>query len=143
MASHLEKGQLGEEVACRMLEDKGYRILEKNWFCEHREIDIIAQDGGELVIVEVKTRQENAVVKARESVHRPKIKNLVLAGNVYARMYAPELRVRFDLVAVETDVAGRITSCEHIRDAFRAPLMGVRSSLPRRYVRPSSRRKTI
>lgn len=143
MASHLEKGQLGEEIACRMLEDKGYRILEQNWFCEHREIDIIAQDGGELVIVEVKTRRADGLIKARESVGKPKIRNLVLAGNVYARMYAPELRVRFDLVAVETDAAGRVTSCEHIRDAFRAPLMGVRSSLPRRYVRPSSRRKTI
>ena len=58
MAEHNELGKLGEELATQFLTEKGYEILEKNWRNKHKEIDIVAKDGNELVIVEVKTRQK-------------------------------------------------------------------------------------
>ena len=59
MAKHNELGKLGEELATQFLTEKGYEILEKNWRNKHKEIDIVAKDGNELVIVEVKTRQND------------------------------------------------------------------------------------
>lgn len=138
MAAHIEKGKFGEEVACRLLESKGYKILEVNWHCVHREIDILAQDGEDLVVVEVKTRNHNAILKARECVNSDKMRNLVLAADHYVKGHLPDLNVRFDIIAVETysDTSYKI---EHIKDAFTAPLMGVRSSRSRSYSRKKQR----
>ena len=49
-----ELGRKGEELAVEHLRSLGYEILEVNWFSHHLEIDIIAKDENELVIVEVK-----------------------------------------------------------------------------------------
>ncbi len=56
MARHNELGKKGEELAEKFLRDKGYDIIAKNWRYDKDEIDIIARDGDEIVIVEVKTR---------------------------------------------------------------------------------------
>jgi putative endonuclease len=55
--SNLTLGNLGEQKAKEYLLNKGYQILEKNWKHQKYEIDIIAIDGAELVIIEVKTRR--------------------------------------------------------------------------------------
>lgn len=39
--SHIEIGQLGEEIACQYLEKKGYTILDRNFRRKWGEIDII------------------------------------------------------------------------------------------------------
>ena len=59
MAEHLETGADGEQLACRYLEGKGYRILERNWRSGQNELDIIATNKQFLVIVEVKTRRSS------------------------------------------------------------------------------------
>ena len=59
MAQHNELGRQGEEIAVKYLLEQGYKILERNWRNQHKEIDIIAMDGEELVIVEVKTRMKD------------------------------------------------------------------------------------
>ena len=56
MAKHLRTGEWGEQLAARFLEDKGLRILERNWRFSRAEIDLIAEEGEVLVFVEVKTR---------------------------------------------------------------------------------------
>ena len=53
MAQHNQLGKEGELLARQMLEEKGYKILETNWRHDKDEIDIVAMDGEELVIVEV------------------------------------------------------------------------------------------
>ena len=56
MAEHNELGKLGEEMAVEFLRKDGYSILETNWTFQKAEIDILAQKGNTLAIVEVKTR---------------------------------------------------------------------------------------
>lgn len=50
-------GDYGERMAERYLRDQGLEILARNWRCALGEIDIVARDGGCLVVCEVKTRR--------------------------------------------------------------------------------------
>lgn len=50
-------GSDGESLACTYLQQRGYRILERNWHSPYGELDIVATDGQFVVAVEVKTRR--------------------------------------------------------------------------------------
>lgn len=120
MAAHNNTGKEGEDIARTILEKKGYTILHQNWRYRHKELDIVAIDGNELVVVEVKTRSENYLVSPLDAVDSAKIKCIVSAADVYARKYDMDLSIRFDIIAVVKDSNGYQT--EHIEDAFYAPL---------------------
>ena len=61
-------GTLGEELAEIMLQEKGYKILAKNFRCRYGEIDIIALKNKVLAFVEVKTRLFESCGNGAESV---------------------------------------------------------------------------
>ena len=42
MNKNIETGDLGEEIACGFISEKGYQVLERNWRFKHWEVDIIA-----------------------------------------------------------------------------------------------------
>lgn len=111
-----ELGKRGEEIACRYLKDKGYKIRERNWKLGRNEIDLIAQDGDYIVIVEVKTRTSNIVAEPETSVTREKQRILVRAANAYIRYFRIPKEVRFDIVAILLD--GGNETVKHIPDAF-------------------------
>lgn len=117
MALHNELGKWGEDVAARYLENKGYRILERNWKDKHKDLDIIAVDNGCLVIVEVKTRRQNTLVAPELAVDFRKIKNITLATNKYVKLNCIDSPIRFDIVAI-TGTNDENCSVEHIEDAF-------------------------
>ena len=81
MAEHNDFGKLGEELAVNYLIGKGYEILERNWRNQHKEIDIIAKDGKDLVVVEVKARQTDEYGGPDEAVTQQKRSRLVEAAN--------------------------------------------------------------
>ena len=56
MARHNDTGRFGEDAAAEYLAGQGYAIVDRNWRCGRMEIDIVAQRGSRLAIVEVKTR---------------------------------------------------------------------------------------
>ena len=111
-------GLVGEGLACRELERRGYLILERRARSRHGEIDIVARDGGTLVFVEVKTRRENRFGPARGAVSWRKQKKLVHLAQSYAsRRSWMHMPIRFDIVGVDVDSRGE-PSLEVIRDAF-------------------------
>lgn len=70
-------GKLGEEIAKKFLEDKGYKILETNkHFSKNCEIDIIAQDKNTTVFVEVKTRSSDFCGSPLEAITKTKLHNI-------------------------------------------------------------------
>ena len=77
MSKASELGRKGEELAVEHLKMIGYEILAINWFSHHLEIDIIAKDGDELVIVEVKARGSDSYEHPYEAVSNKKIRFLV------------------------------------------------------------------
>jgi putative endonuclease len=56
MASHNDLGRRGEEIARDYLENLGYGILKMNWKYGRAEVDVIANQQGVIIFVEVKTR---------------------------------------------------------------------------------------
>ena len=116
MAEHNDLGKLGEEIAVKYLTDKGYEILERNWHNVHKEVDIIAKDGGELVIVEVKTRQTNAYGEPDIAVTRQKQRMLIAAANAYLFRNRLDLETRFDIISIVFNDGEPVI--DHIEDAF-------------------------
>ena len=51
MAKHNELGKEGENAAAEYLMSKGYSIRHRNWHSGKRELDIVAQKDGELIVV--------------------------------------------------------------------------------------------
>lgn len=69
-------GQLGELLASKYLQKKGYIIKHKNWTCRWGEIDLIAvpcasntKQAPEIVFVEVKYRTHTTLGEAHESIN--------------------------------------------------------------------------
>ena len=79
-------GQLGEEIACKYLINKGFSILERNYTKKWGEIDIISEKNGKLYFIEVKSvscetlpdfKDENPFIKRpEENMHLWKMKRL-------------------------------------------------------------------
>jgi putative endonuclease len=116
MAEHNDTGKRGEELAADYLTGKGLIIRNKNWRKGYLEVDLIAEDGGVLVFVEVKTRSDLAHGLPEEAVTRKKERLLMDAAEAYLDVYGLENEVRFDIVAVWEDENG--TRINHIREAF-------------------------
>jgi putative endonuclease len=100
MDSPEEVGRTGEQLAARFLTTHGYTILEVNWRCPLGEADFIALHGGDMVIVEVKTRRGyGAVDRALAAITPEKQARLVaLAEAYYAQLGRDELGMRVDVV---------------------------------------------
>lgn len=116
MVSHVEKGQKGEEIAVAFLKKRGYKILHRNWRYKHKEIDIIAREGGNLVIVEVKLRGTDYFGHPSEWVTRRKQGFLIEAAEAYVDTLDEEPEVRFDVISI-VDEKGE-DGIELIDDAF-------------------------
>ena len=116
MAKHNELGKLGEEIAANYLVGKGYEILERNWRNRHKEIDIIAKDGDELVIVEVKTRQHDDYGEPFVAVSLAKQSRLIAAANAYIFKSNLDINTRFDIISIVFNDGN--PAIEHIEDAF-------------------------
>ena len=97
-----ELGALGERLAAKYLEKKGYRILERNFRCRMGEIDLIALRGSDLVFTEVKLRKDASHGEAREFVTASKQRKLLMTAEYYlsARPWAQEPQARFDVIEV-------------------------------------------
>ena len=117
MAYHNELGKEGEALAVAHLESRGYEILERNFRYDRAEIDIIARlKQGEVVVVEVKTRNSSAFGDPQQFVYKSKIRQLVKAADGYLTLNGLEDEVRFDIIAVLKN--SNKEEVTHIEDAF-------------------------
>ena len=111
-------GAWGEQMAARHLEDKGYKIVARNWRCRRGEIDLVAQAGSVVVFVEVKTRRGRALGLPEEGLTPRKSRRLIELAQLYlAQQKLEDVEWRLDLVAVELDNSGKLLRCEHIANA--------------------------
>lgn len=110
-------GQRGEELAVAYLEKQGYVVRERNWRCAAGEIDIVAEDGGCLVFVEVRTRRGREYGTPEESVTPAKQAKLVEVAQIYLQEHSWDGDWRIDVVAVEMTSGGKLLRIELIKNA--------------------------
>jgi putative endonuclease len=95
-------GKIGEDFACRELEQRGYAILARRYRRRGGELDIIARDGRDVVFVEVKARDGLEFGEAAEAVSALKRHRMVrLALDYLARHHLTDCPCRFDVVSIQ------------------------------------------
>ncbi|MCF0210226.1 MAG: YraN family protein [Bacteroidales bacterium] len=98
--SAVYKGKNGETLACEFLQNKGYRILHRNYVFHSHEVDIIARDANNIVFVEVKLRQTDAFGLPYDAVDRKKQKFIISVANAYIQQMNIDLEARFDIISI-------------------------------------------
>lgn len=116
MADHNEFGEKAEQLATDYLIKNGYTILERNYRFQKAEIDIIAKENDTIVVVEVKGRKDNFLIRPEDSVNKKKIGLLVKAINEYVLENKLDSEVRFDIVSIINKDYN--IDIEHFKDAF-------------------------
>lgn len=108
-------GRQGEQVAADHLTRLGWQILDRNWRCGDGELDIVARDGAELVVCEVKTRSSIAFGTPVEAVTPAKAARLRrLAGHWLAAHGIGHATARVDVIGLLVDGPGRFT-VDHLK----------------------------
>jgi putative endonuclease len=105
-------GDDAEERAARFLRKQGLQIRERNFRCRGGEIDLVCEDLGNLVFVEVRYRSSDHYGGALASVDRRKRQRLITAARHYLARNGDAV-CRFDVVGITGD------DMQWIRDAFR------------------------
>lgn len=93
----------GNDIACRYLSNQGYIVLDQNWCCEDGMVDIIAEDEGLLVFVEVRVNPitgaaipEGNMTKSHQEYYER------IALSYLKSTESEELAVRFDVITLHT-----------------------------------------
>ena len=108
-----QTGRQGEEQAARFLEQKGYKILARNFSTPQGELDLVTAYGETLVFVEVKARAYAAFGGPLAAVTPAKQKRLALAAQQYIKMKSPKFdSIRFDVICILPE------KLEHLENAF-------------------------
>lgn len=100
MATHIDFGKLGEELAENFLVQKGFTILYRNWRHWRCEIDIVALKNGLPHFVEVKTRSSTHFGEPEESVNRKKIRTLLQAADEFLYQHPEYKDFRIDILSI-------------------------------------------
>ena len=115
--THNELGDWGEEFATLYLIKEGYTILDRNWYFNKAELDIVCEkEKGTLVVVEVKTRNSDFFGDPQTFVSPGKIKNIIKAANEYVISKDLDVEVRFDIIGVLKN--NKQQDLTHFEDAF-------------------------
>lgn len=111
-------GAAGERAAEEYLVNLGYVILDRNWHAgRYGEIDIVAEEAGMLVVVEVKTRHGTGFGNPEDAVNKAKQEKLRGAAQAYLTSH-PHLpqAVRLEVVAVVLSTEEEVLDLKHYRD---------------------------
>lgn len=109
-------GREGERVVANYLGGMGWQILDRNYYSECGEIDLIAKDGEVLVFVEVKSWGSYGFSDLEYSLDRKKCERIVDGARSFLVQHEEyeDAPIRFDVVYYDP----RGDYFEHIVDAF-------------------------
>jgi putative endonuclease len=123
LASRPGTGRRAEDLAAALLERAGLRVVARNWRRPEGELDLVADDAGTCVFVEVRSRTGTALGHPLESITVEKQRRVIRSARLYlAESPAPATGYRFDVVAVTFDPEGRAEpEVVHVPNAFEVP----------------------
>ena len=116
---NIELGRWGEQLAETHLVKSGAQILARNYRSAPGEIDLIMEDDGELVAVEVKTRTDLDLEQPEEAITPWKLLRMARGLQTYAIHNDLEDRpMRLDVVAVVLNLDGSVQRLTHLRSVY-------------------------
>jgi putative endonuclease len=114
MLDKKDLGNLAEQKACAFLQTKGLTLITRNYRCIYGEIDLIMQEGDDIVFVEVRSRAYSDFGYAEETVDYHKQKKILNTA-----MHFLQEKNWLDTVDCRFDVIGFLNSnIKWIKDAF-------------------------
>jgi putative endonuclease len=125
--ARMRLGRHAETLVAARLAGSGMRIIARNQRTSEvpGELDLIALDGRELVFLEVKALSAGATTGPERPVmavgwrKQRKLRSLAIAWLHDHDGFVPgHDALRFDVVGVRVDAAGRAVEWEHVRAAF-------------------------
>ena len=104
MSDKRKTGKEGEDRAVKTLKKEGYKILDANYRNVLGEIDIIAEENGCLVFVEVKRRNSRSFGTSFDAIDERKKRHIIRSAQLYIKAnHCCNRRVRFDVVGIDGD----------------------------------------
>ncbi len=123
-------GNLGEDLACRFIEKRGFKIIERNYLKKCGEIDIIAKNKDRLHFIEVKSvscetltnvsHETNDSFRPEDNLHPWKLQRLARTIQVYLseKNVSDETEWQFDVITVYIDKKRLISKIEIIENVI-------------------------
>ncbi len=112
-------GNEAEDLACEFLTNKGWQILDRNYYSGHSEIDIIARDGAFTVFLEVKMRSSAQFGQPFEHITEAKVEHIYKAAQSWVLQHGlQDTPMRFDVIGILKQ-KNKEPEINHIPDAYR------------------------
>jgi len=112
-----KKGQAGEEAASVFLEEKGMKIIERNFRSRTGEIDLIAQDNETLVFIEVKAWAVYGIDALEQALDNKKKRKIIETSKYFLALHRKYryMAIRYDVIFLSpqgiTHLASAFTEC--------------------------------
>lgn len=114
-------GALGEEKVAKFLKSKGCIILKRNYRDRYGEVDIIAESKQNIIFVEVKTRNKNALVSGLDAIDEKKMRLIKNEALMFTKRLNTDLEPRIDVAELtysETPDGKYKWELKYIKSAF-------------------------
>lgn len=109
-------GKYGEQLAAKYLERHGHKVTDKNFYTRYGEIDLIAQNGDEIIFCEVKTRTSSDCGYPEQAVDYYKFRKLSKTIQIYLQEKNMEKFWRLDVISVEINRDTKIAKIRWFKD---------------------------
>lgn len=93
-------GSDAETAAIGYLQQQGLKLVDRNYHSRRGEIDIIMEDTGALIFIEVKYRQSEQFGSAAEMVTPQKQQKIITTALHYLQQHKLDRACRFDVVTI-------------------------------------------
>ena len=115
-----EIGKKGENLVAEYLKSKGFTVIKRNYKDRYGEVDIIAEDGENLVFIEVKTRSENAIVSGLDAIDEKKKRLVKNEAVMFTKRLKTDLEPRVDVAEVTLSVVDgkEVRKLKYIKNAY-------------------------
>jgi len=106
MSQHNEVGKIGEDLARKFLEEKGYKILEQNYRTRFAEIDLVAEksegflEKSKLIFIEVRTKVGENFGTPEDTINKKKLFKVLQNAKSYTGFKNWQGACRIDAVCI-------------------------------------------
>ncbi len=112
----IQLGKLGEQIAGKYLQNKGYQIIARNYSTRQGEIDLICQKDKVIHFIEVKTRTNQKFGWPEEAVTDQKLEKIIMASEKYCQEYDLNSEWQIDIISILINQKIRIAELRHLKN---------------------------